>query len=158
MPIAFLSPRTSNSLCQKVLASVWSWKTFPLHCSSWTGCSFRWKQGKKHSLSSMPLQDMIQRHPLQDFLHSYCGKSSKIFNKNAGISFAFWRQTYRENCKLNSPRKNAAVTNLDRTVLLNDVIRKILLVFVDNCTSAGHRHSATNQDNASEDTVRTNTQ
>ena len=36
----FSIPRTPNSLCQKVLDSVWSWKTFPLHCCSWSGCSF----------------------------------------------------------------------------------------------------------------------
>ena len=30
----FSIPLTPNSLCQKVQDSVWSWKTFPLHCCS----------------------------------------------------------------------------------------------------------------------------
>jgi len=37
------------------------------------------KQGKKHSLSSMPLQDVIQRHPLQDSSESLPGKHGVIF-------------------------------------------------------------------------------
>ena len=46
MPIAFLSPRTPNSLCQKVLDSVWSWKTFPLQCCSWLAAALSGDEAK----------------------------------------------------------------------------------------------------------------